>query len=150
MCVFEKYFLGWQKVGFWVEVHEEVFLSGKKGRSEEVWSERGVRVMNVGEGRQEGRGRRGTVDSLLPYIMGVVYMGILDKLFDKHGIKNNLARDLTKPITRFGAKTSFNRAFYRPDFVCQKQNIFLIFWGSISGSIFVVFSASFSSIHSDF
>ena len=52
-------------------------------------------------------------------------MGILDKLFEKHGIKNNLASDLTQPIRRFGAKTSFNRAFYKPNFVHQIDLLFL-------------------------
>ncbi len=45
-----------------------------------------------------------------------ILMGILDKLFDKHKITNTLSRDLTKPIKQFGAKTSFNREYYRPNF----------------------------------
>ena len=54
-------------------------------------------------------------------------MGILDQLFEKHGINqtNNLARALTQPIRRFGATTSFNRAFYRPNFVHQIDLLFL-------------------------
>ena len=52
-------------------------------------------------------------------------MGILDKLFDKHAIKNNLAIDLTKPVKSFGAKTHFNRAFYAPNSTHQIDLLYL-------------------------
>ena len=52
-------------------------------------------------------------------------MGILDKLFDKHKITNTLSRDLTKPVKSFGAKTSFNRAFYTHNSVNQMDLLYL-------------------------
>ena len=111
-------FLG-RKLGFWVgSILSEYFLVAQNEGKRECIA-RGERGMNVGEGRSGNTGRKGVVGGNV-VSPTTIYMGILDKLFEKHNIQNHLARDLTQPIRRFGAKTSFNRAFYKPNFVHKK------------------------------
>ena len=52
-------------------------------------------------------------------------MGIFDKMLQKHKINDNVVKDLTEVGKKTGVKTSFDRHFYRFNFVHQADLLYL-------------------------